>query len=286
MPTSRPLAAAALLACAAALLTAAPARADGDQLEPLMDNSFLLEEAYNQEPGVVQNIFTFQRDRASKSWVGTYTNEWPAPGMTHQLSYTLVLAKDGAPGGATAFSDVYLNYRWQAVAAEGEGKVAVSPRLSAIVPTGGKDTGTGYRGFGVQAGLPISVELAPWLVSHVNLGITWVPSGKVGDQTAEHLSVSGGQSLIWLVTPRFNLLTEVVWSSNDVKAGGATDRSQQLTVSPGLRYGVDLGETQVVLGVAVPMGVGPSAGDRAIFGYLSVELPYWHPAEEKAEGKK
>ncbi len=285
MSTSRPLAAAALLACAAALAPS-PARADDDRLEPLMDNSFLLEEAYNQEPGVVQNIFTFQRDRASKSWVGTYTNEWPAPGMTHQLSYTLVLAKDGAPGGATAFSDVYLNYRWQAVGTEDDTKVAVSPRLSAIIPTGGKDTGTGYRGLGAQVNLPVSVDLAPWLVSHINLGATWVPSGKMGDQQADYLSISGGQSLIWLVTPRFNLLTEVVWSSNDAKVGGVTDRTQQLTVSPGLRYGLDLGETQVVLGVAAPLGVGPSAGDRAVFGYLSVELPYWHPAEEKAEAKK
>lgn len=278
MPTARrPLA--ALLA--ALVLGPLSARAE-EALEPLMDNSFLLEEAYNQEPGVVQNIFTFQRDKASKSWVASYTNEWPAPTMTHQLSYTLVLAKDGAPGGATALSDVYLNYRWQAVAPGEGGKVAVSPRLSAIVPTGGKDTGTGYRGFGVQAALPVSVELAPWLVSHVNLGATWVPSGKEGDRRAEHLAVFGGQSLVWLATPRFNVLTEVVWSSSDVRSGGLTSREQQLTVSPGVRYGIDLGETQVVVGVAAPLGVGPSAGDKAVFGYLSVELPYWHPAEEKA----
>ena len=281
MQTPRPLAAAVLLAGAAAVLAPALSRADGDTLEPLMDNSFLLEEAYNQEPGVVQNIFTFQRDRASRSWVGTYTNEWPAPGMTHQLSYTLVLARDGAPGGATAFSDVYLNYRWQAVGTEEDHRVAVSPRFSAIIPTGGRDTGTGFRGFGLQAGLPVSVELAPWLVSHINLGVTWVPSGKVGDQKADYVSISGGQSLVWLVHPRFNVLTEVVWSSNDVKAGGVTDRTQQLTVSPGVRYGIDLGETQVVLGAALPLGVGPSAGDRAFFAYLSVELPYWHPAEEE-----
>lgn len=280
MPTARRLA--ALLTAALAALAPAPRAAAEEALEPLMDNSFLLEEAYNQEPGVVQNIFTFQRDKASKSWVASYTNEWPAPTMTHQLSYTLVLAKDGNPGGATALSDVYLNYRWQAVSTEEDGKVAVSPRLSAIVPTGGKDTGTGYRGLGVQANLPVSVELAPWLVTHVNLGATWVPSGKVGDQTAEHLSIFGGQSLVWLVTPRFNVLAEVVWSSNDVKAGGLTSREQQLTVSPGLRYGLDFGETQVVLGVAAPMGVGPSAGEKAVFGYLSVELPYWHPAEERS----
>lgn len=263
-----------------AALALAPLGASAEEsTEPLMDNSFLLEEAYNQEPGVVQNIFTFQRDRATRSWVASYTNEWPAPTMTHQLSYTLVLAKDGAPGGATALSDVYLNYRWQAVAAGGDGKVAVSPRLSAIVPTGGRDTGTGYRGFGAQACLPISVELAPWLVSHINLGATWAPRGKVGDRTAEHLSVFGGQSLVWLIHPRFNALAEVVWSSSDTKVGGITSHEQQLTISPGVRYGVDLGETQVVLGLAAPLGVGPSAGEKAVFGYLSVELPYWHPAE-------
>jgi hypothetical protein len=32
---------------------------------PIQDNSFLIEEAYNQEPGVVQHISVFTRTRSS-----------------------------------------------------------------------------------------------------------------------------------------------------------------------------------------------------------------------------
>jgi hypothetical protein len=60
--------------------------------KPIQDNSFLVEEAYNQEAGVVQHISAFTRYRESKDWLYTFTQEWPVPGITHQLSYTLPLA--------------------------------------------------------------------------------------------------------------------------------------------------------------------------------------------------
>jgi hypothetical protein len=41
------------------------------------DNSFLVEEAYNQEFGVVQHIQNFQRYWNSKDWIYTFTQEWP-----------------------------------------------------------------------------------------------------------------------------------------------------------------------------------------------------------------
>ena len=41
----------------------------------IQDNSFLLEEAYNQEAGVVQHINTFTRYRESRDWVYTFTQE-------------------------------------------------------------------------------------------------------------------------------------------------------------------------------------------------------------------
>ena len=44
---------------------------------PIQDNSFLVEEAYNQEDGVVQHISTFERLTNSRDWVYTQTDEWP-----------------------------------------------------------------------------------------------------------------------------------------------------------------------------------------------------------------
>ena len=51
------------------------------------DNSFLLEEAYNQEAGVIQHISTFQYD-LMRFWNYSFTQEWPVPNQKHQLSFT------------------------------------------------------------------------------------------------------------------------------------------------------------------------------------------------------
>jgi hypothetical protein len=170
---------------------------------------------------------------------------------------------------------VLLNYRYQAVADE---RVAFAPRLSLVVPTSGTASAGGgaYRGLGLQTNLAVSTVLAPALVTHSNLGGTWVPSG-AGE--ASYATLSAGHSFVWLPHPRLNLLLEVLWTSTDRVLGGVTTSEQGLTVSPGVRFGIDLPrDTQVVLGLAVPFGLGPSAGDLAVLGYLSVELPFWRPA--------
>src|SRR3954463_459136 len=94
----------------AGLYLASPALAqEGTKGPPrIEDNSFLIEEAYNQETGVVQHIGTFRR-APDASWVFTFTQEWPAPSQRHQLSYTVpVLSADGS---GTGLGDLALNYR-------------------------------------------------------------------------------------------------------------------------------------------------------------------------------
>jgi hypothetical protein len=263
------------LALAVAVAAALPVAAvGGDAPSPLSDNSFLIEEAYNQEAGVVQQMATYLRGRGG-GWVATFTQEWPVPAQQHQLSYSISYAQAGE-GGARGLGDVLLNYRYQAVLDE---RVACSPRLSAVVAGSSADSGASYRGLGLQGMLPVSTTLTPWLVTHSNLGLTWVPAGRDSDARAQFLAMSLGQSLVWLPHPRFNLLLETLWTSTDVKSRGTTRREQSLVISPGVRWGVDLpGEVQLVLGLAAPLGVGPSAGDHALFLYFSVEAPFWTPA--------
>src|SRR5262245_1643983 len=66
--------------------TSAPASAEPSEVRPIdgiRDNSFLIEEAYNQEPGVVQHIFTGSfglDDRGgprTRTWDLSFTQEWP-----------------------------------------------------------------------------------------------------------------------------------------------------------------------------------------------------------------
>ena len=260
-----------------------PAAPGPEALEPLVDNSFLVEEAFNQEPGVVQNILTFARDRASGAWVSTFTQEWPAPDQDHQLSYTLSFGRNAEPGRGLGLGDLLLNWRYRA-ASDGN-RMGFTPRLSVVVPAGRAAAEIGYGGWGAQANLPISTGLGRALIAHSNLGATWVPEGRSGGERTRWISYSLAQSLVWLVHPRLNLLAEVVWVGNERTAGGVTARDQTLTVSPGVRAGFDLpGDTQVVIGAAIPLGLGPSAGDVAVFGYLSVELPFRRAAQQAPEG--
>src|SRR5258708_18603813 len=56
----------------------------------IQDNSFLVEESYNQDFGVVQHINNFTRLWQSNDWVYSFTQEWPIDAAPkNQLSYTL-----------------------------------------------------------------------------------------------------------------------------------------------------------------------------------------------------
>jgi hypothetical protein len=78
--------------------------------ERIEDNSFLIEEAYNQDPGVIQHISSFQYMK-DHTWMYTFTDEWPVPGRKHQLSTTIPVLNNGESG----FGDIALNYRYQAI---------------------------------------------------------------------------------------------------------------------------------------------------------------------------
>ncbi len=68
--------------------SAAPSQpAEPESPFKIADNSFLVEEAFNQEAGVFQNIFGAAR--LGGKWGMTFTQEWPVASQTHQLSYTV-----------------------------------------------------------------------------------------------------------------------------------------------------------------------------------------------------
>lgn len=244
---------------------------------PIQDNSFLIEEAYNQEPGVIQHISTFTRLWACKDWVYSFTEEWPVPGRArHQLSYTTNVVNAGAyPGSGTGLGDSMVNYRYQLIGS-GETRLAVSPRLSVIAPTGDSEFGRGYGGFGVQTNVPASIVISKNVVTHWNAGFTVIPSS--ANSAGDHAFASGynlGQSIVWLARPRLNALLETSWTTSQAVVG--SDRTQNLHtlfLNPGVRWAYNLKSgMQIVPGIAVPVGVGPSAGERGVFVYLSVEHP-------------
>lgn len=254
----------------------ARAKASNPKPKPIQDNSFLIEEAYNQEEGVVQHINAFSRQR-NGDWVYTFTQEWPVFSQKHQLSFTIpVQGVSGPAGRRDGIGDVAINYRYQLVG-NGDTRVAASPRFSLLLPTGDEKRGLGAGGLGMQVNLPLSVVASRRLVTHWNAGATLTPSARNdrGDKGSLK-NFNLGQSFIWLASPNFNVMLESSWQSQESVAGrGLKQREYSLLVSPGIRWAYNFKSgLQIVPGVAVPVGVGPSRGERGLFIYLSFEHPF------------
>lgn len=246
----------------------------------IQDNSFLLEEAYNQEARVVQHINTFQRPRTGRGWTYAFTQEWPVPTQRHQLSYTIPIVQPEEGGAADrGVGDVALNYRYQLRGMHG-GRTAIAPRLSVILPSGSFTAGTSAGGTGFQVNLPVSVELSPSVVTHLNAGATLTPRARSQEGArARTESYTAGQSVIWLLARRVNAMLEASWTSTErvesVNAGPVTVRDAQLLLSPGLRWAYNFANgMQIVPGLALPIAVGEGRGEQQLFVYFSVEHPF------------
>jgi DtxR family transcriptional regulator, Mn-dependent transcriptional regulator len=257
--------AALLLALAGRALAQTPPSAPPAAVEPfdILDNSFLVEEAFNQERGIFQNIFGVIRQ--SGSWSFAFTQEWPAPSQRHQFSYIVGADSIASDGG---FSDVYVNYRYQALE-EGPGRPAFSPRVSLIIPSGRRLTGGGEGG--LQFNLPFSKQQRD-LFFHWNAGLTWLPRGENADLASPFLAGSG----IYRLRPMLNLMLESVlaWDAAEVLPG-TVERTRAFTLSPGVRGGWNVApDTQLVVGAAIPITWVAGASSTGIFAYLSYELPF------------
>ena len=119
----------------AALLAVAAGDARGDKNEgALEDNSFLLEEAYNQEARVVQHIFNWARFEPAGDYVLTFSQEWPLVGQRHPLAYSIPLESLGGGGRGAGWGDVEIQYRYQWLGM-GDSRVAAAPESGLqIVP--------------------------------------------------------------------------------------------------------------------------------------------------------
>ncbi|MEO6525357.1 MAG: transporter [Gemmatimonadaceae bacterium] len=235
---------------------------------PISDNSFLVEEAYNQGAGIVQHIGTFRRDRAG-GWLATFTQEWPAPSQRDQLSYTVPLQSNESSSG---LGDVAINYRRQLLGKDEE-PIWFSPRLSVILPTGSVRNGRGAGGPGVQVNFPLSITVDPGLVTHWNIGGTMTRARSESGTHGTTRAVNAAASAIWLATPIFNVMLESAWDRTEMlTAEGVRESTDSFVILPGVRAAINLPSgMQIVPGIGVPIGVGPSRGERDLFLYLSVE---------------
>lgn len=214
----------------------------------IQDNSFLIEEAYNQETGIIQGIATLRgqgRDRYL-----AFTNEFPISSQTHQFSYVLpysVLRNDGQK--VRGIGDVLLNYRYQALF-ESAVTPAFAPRFSFVLPTGNFRKGAGNGSFGVQGSLPFSKVVSDRVTLHANVGATSLFHVSGRSPTTFNI----GDSAVYAITRDFNVLLEAVGERIEtVNAVRGIDRQYGLTILPGARYAFNLPDTQVVLDLGAPI---------------------------------
>lgn len=265
---------AALIAplCAASIAGAQTTGASQWAEPAIADNSFLVEEAYNQEPGVVQHISTLTRIGGDYAY--GLTQEWPFMSQAHQVSYTLPLMfLEG--GGNRGVGDIMFNYRYQ-VPGLGS-RTAMSPRVSLIVPTGDASRELGAGATGVQFNLPVSVRLTPAIAAHVNAGATVTPSmpGVLASGDTVHRRVTtltAAGSIIAPVTMPVNAVLEyVVNGAGSIREDGSVARETGMILNPGVRFAIDVAGAQLVPGVSVGFDPRHPGAPKTVLAYFSIE---------------
>ncbi len=273
----RGLVVAAVLAWVPAVV---PAQAgDAQPSQPgIEDNSFLIEEAYNQDPGIIQEIQQFIWNWRTGSWTYSFTQEWPVCGIKNQFSYTLQAARVQREDGekTSGLGDLALNYRYQLIG-DGEADVAMAPRLSLLVPSGSFRRELGSGAVGLQTLIPISIRLGSHFVTHGNVGLTWIPRAKdpEGDKADLLVPLVGG-SMIWLTRPTFNVMCEMLWQRVQTVTGqGIRDSTTVFTVNPGGRYAWNFASgLQIVAGASTPIFFRDGRVSPSLLLYLSFEHPW------------
>jgi hypothetical protein len=219
----------------------------------------------------VQHIGNARWDGKTHEWEASFTQEWPVPDETHQLSFTVPygwLETADGPG------DVLLNYRYQLLR-ESERRPALAPRLSLILPTGSVRDGLGEGTVGVQALVPASKQLGPHWATHLNFGTTILPRARAAGVPGTERLVSwlGGGSLIWEPADAINFLAELLAERDaEIDAGGGVVYRDRVTFDPGVRLGWNVPRgVQIVAGVGVPIGLTADTPDVGVFLYFSVE---------------
>lgn len=256
------------------LLSFAVCAAAQDDEKEISDNSFLIEEAYNQDKDTMQSITFFSRNTRRNEWELNFTQEFAVTSRRHQLGYTVTGRRED---GEQGFGDTLINYRYQLLGMNDDDKVFAAPRFSLVLPTGNWRRGLGSGAVGYQFNLPVSVEHSKKFVTHYNAGATITPRAKNEfRERATTRDFNLGQSVVWLAKPRFNVLFETFYETSEtVVASSRTTREHEVFLNPGVRWAWNFKNgLQIVPGVAVPIGVGPSYGDTRIFFYLSFEHPY------------
>ena len=242
------------------------------------DNSFFIEEAHNQEAGVVQFINSCIIEPGKLTY--NFANEIPLRGTKHQISYAISYASVSDSGINThGFKELMLNYRYELL---GEDKlVQCTPRISLIVPTGNM----GEDAWGGQTNVSFSKDISHCFVVHANLGATYkstvkktifdIYDNRIHIVKRNLYSYNVGASSIFMVRRNFHLMLEGVENfTSEINEEGKVEHIAQTILSPGFRIAFDIGNAQIVPGFCLPLTFSNEKPGTAAFFYLSIETDF------------
>jgi hypothetical protein len=239
------------------------------------DNSFLLEEAYNQEWGVYQFIQKYQTSNKGNLEY-SFGNEIAISDKVHQFSYEFAhLKSDGQ--SHSKMGDTTLNYRWQPLNKDG---FLVAERIGLIVPTGSVADGTSSGVVGFEFMQAATLTLSDRWMNHWNLGFEVLPNAKTAGQTARGTATgfTAATSLIYLLSDNFNLMFEtILQTGQSINPDETKDISSSVTLNPGFRWAWDFDwkDTQIVPGVSFPTEILNNRTEQSVLFYLSIEPKFY-----------
>ena len=251
-------------------------------IDGLDDNSFLVEEAYNQDRGEVQHTLNavYSNDSKRRGWSFNFEQEWWLFTEDHQIAFSIPffhLREEGEkPRGV---GDIQVQYRYQ-LTEENPNLPAVAPGFSLILPSGSRDKGTGNGVVGYEWSIAASKKVASRLAFHANLGLTYLPKVRVPLDDLHRLSPKRsllscdvGASLVFALSSDVHMLLE--WAGEfeeEINDKGRRERDFKAVLSPGIRAAVINNEDlQTVVGLGIPIGVTAPAENYGVFLYFSVE---------------
>ncbi len=241
----------------------------------ISDNSFLIEEAYNQERGVVQHIVLFDKDWSTKHLGLSFAQEWPLGGQMWQGAYAVGTDREfeGFVLEAQVRRQFYLN-----------SNVALAPNVFGVLPTGQAEPITEYEDggrFGV--GLPISIAASNAMTMHLNFSVEYfrmVQNSLFGAQESDDvpygtysaLAPHFGASAVRMLTSTTDIMLEFVYDTEWLEEPRFRDEQSAAFLSPGFRHAWNFSSgAQMVGGFGLPIGLTDDVPEMSGLFYLSFE---------------
>lgn len=239
-------------------------------LAEIEDNSFLIEEAYNQKPGEYQFIQAYRSYQSGKEYKFTSEGEMALGSEKHQLSYQVVRDKEADQGSV---GDTTLSYRLQSA---NQPDFLMAHRFGLILPTGSVGKQSSYGVTGLRYLQATTFLFQEYWDNHWNLGFNHFPEAKVNfsDKRRTLNEFLIGTSLIYHWKDNLNFLLEGIYETHEkLNLRNQKRYEYEFTLNPGVRTAIELSwkKTQIVPGISFPIRYLDDHIDHGVLVYLSFE---------------